>query len=236
MRIRRYILREYGSWCVAVLSYLAGLSVGRQFSPGAAAVFMSVVLCVNSKQALTHWLRSKGPDSRESLAVFISQIMIATLLMGIVTWDSLAAVLPFLVIPAAYLLLLRLRGEHFILTEMTGFFLLAVAAPLAEFASSGRIDIRFYIAVAVFFAAGVFKVRVQFTGRGAYRILMVIYLAFAASIYHILELPLIALVPLSDNLVFAAAPYKVKLRTAGWLEVAKGMLFVVLISVVCGGY
>jgi hypothetical protein len=220
---------------VAVLSYLAGLSAAGKFSPREIAVFIAIVLYINSKRALTHWLRSKGQDSRKSLAVFISQVAVATLLMLGVVWQVLALVLPSLVVPAAYLLFFRLKGEHFIITEITGFFLLAVAAPLAQFAASGLIDVRLYIAVAIFFTAGVFKVRVQFARREAYRVLMVVYLGFAASIYHFLALPIIALVPLADNLVFAATLYKVKLRTAGWLEVAKGALFVVLIAATYGG-
>lgn len=236
MRLRQYILKEYGSWCVAVLCYLAGLCVGSQFGPDAVAVFAAVILCVNSKQALTHWLRSKRRDSRESLAVFVSQIMIAALLVGTATWDSLTAFLPFLVMPVAYLLLLFLMGEHFILTEITGFFLIAVAAPLAEFASSGLIDVKLYIAVAVFFAAGVFKVRLQFTGRGVYRLLMVAYVVLVSYVYHFLDLSLVPLLPLFDNLVFAAAPYKVRLRTAGRLEVVKGVLFVALIAAVWAGH
>jgi YwiC-like protein len=229
LRIKRYILREYGSWGVAVLSYLAGLSAAGGLSPSGVAVFVAVVLCINSKEALTRWLRSEGRDSQKSLAVFVCQIVIAMLLMVSVAWHSLAAVLPFLVLPA-YLLFFRFKGEHFILTEITGFLFLAAAAPFAELAASGRVDVRLYIAVAVFFTAGVFKVRVQFTRRDAFRVLMVVYLAFAASIYHLLALPLIALVPLADNLVFALTLYKAKLRTAGWMEVAKGALFVVLIA------
>lgn len=221
---------------MAVLCYLAGLCAGPQFVPGAVAVFAAVILCVNSKQALTRWLRSKGRDSRESLAVFVSQIIIAALLVGTTTWGSLAAFLPFLVVPAAYLLLLLLLGEHFILTEITGFFLIAVAAPLAEFASSGLVDVKLYVAVAVFFAAGVFKVRLQFTGRGVYRLLMVAYLVLVSSVYHILDLSLVPLLPLLDNLVFAAAPYKVRLRTAGRLEVVKGVVFVALIVAVWAGH
>ncbi len=230
MRLKRYILREYGSWGVAVLSYLAGLSAAGVLSPAGITVFVAVALCINSKQALTRWLKSEGRDSKKSFAVFASQIVIAMLLMASIAWHSLAAVLPFLVIPGAYLLFFRLKGEHFILTEIMGFFLLAFAAPIAELAVSGRIDVRLYIAVAVFFTAGVFKVRVQFTRREAYRVLMVVYVAFAASIYHLLALPLISLVPLADNLVFAVTLYKTKLRTTGWLEVAKGALFVVLIA------
>lgn len=218
------------------MSYLAGLSAAGQFSSGAIMVFMAIVLYVNSKQALTHWLKREGRDSRNSLGVFVLQAVCATLLTLGVVWHSLTAVLPFLAIPAAYLLFSRMKGEHFILTEVTGFFLLAVAAPLAELAASGHIDLNLYIGVAVFFTAGVFKVRVQLTKSQGYRILMVVYLVFAALVYQLLALPLVALLPLADNLVFTAILYKVKLRTAGRLELAKGVLFVILIAAAYGGH
>lgn len=232
--MNRYILREYGSWGVAVLSYLAGLSAAGRAGAGAAAAFAAVVLYVNSKSALMQCLRNKGRDFRKSLALFLVQVAIATFLAVAAVQQTVTAVLPFLILPAAYLLLLRLRGEHFILTEVAGFFLLAVSAPLAELSASGNMDGRLYLAVAIFFTAGVFKVRVQFTRRNAYRILMAAYTAFAASIYHFLDLPLIALVPLAENLVFAATLYRVKLRITGWLEVAKGALFVAIIAAFYG--
>lgn len=233
---KRYILREYGSWCVMILAYLAGVSAAGRFNVDSIAVLAAIVFYVNSKQALTRWFRSKGPDSRRPLAVFLAQIIVATLLMAGVALHYLATVLPFLGIAAAYLFFFRFRGEHFILTEITGFFLLAAAAPLAELGASGIFDVRLYIAVAVFFTAGVFKVRVQFTRLDMYRILMAAYLAFALTIYYLLAVPFVALIPLLDNLYFAATLYKVRLRTAGWLEVAKGALFVVLISAAYGGH
>ncbi|MEJ2697150.1 MAG: YwiC-like family protein [Candidatus Sulfobium sp.] len=234
--MKRYILKEYGSWGVAVLSYLTGLSAGGRFSPGAAAVFAALVLYVNSKQALTLWLRGKGPDSGKYIAVFLVQIGTGTLLIVSVAWHTFPAVLPFLIIPAAYLLLFLLKGEHFILTEIAGFFLLAVAAPFAELPASGSVDVTLYMAVALFFTAGVFRVRMQFTRQNTYRILMVAYLVLAASIYQFLALPLIALAPLTDNLVCAATLYKVRLRTAGRLELGKGLMFVVLMTVAYAGH
>ena len=212
------------------MSFLAGVSAAGSFNGGTLAVFMAAVLYVNSKQALTQWFRSRGPDSGKSFVVFIAQIVIATLLIAGVAKNDLPVFLPFLLLPAAYLFFFRLRGEHFILTEITGFSLLAVAAPFAEYAASGKIDVKLYLATAVFFTAGVFKVRVQFTKRDLYRILTAAYLAFAVTIYYLLALPLVALLPLLDNLFFAVVLYKVKLRTAGWLEVAKGALFVALIA------
>lgn len=234
MSIKKYILREYGSWGVTLLSYLAGLSVAGRFGSGSIAVLVAAALCINSKQALTQWFRGKGRDSRRSLSVFVLQILIAVPLLLGVAWHNLSTLLPFLGIPAAYILFFRLKGEHFILTEIAGFFLLAFAAPLAELAASRSFDVRLYVAVAVFFTAGVFKVKVQLTRRSTYRLLMVAYVALALAVYHLLALPLIALVPLFDNLVFAATIYKVRLRTSGWIEVSKGVLFVLLIATFFG--
>lgn len=219
-----------------LLSFAAGLTAAGRFSPAVIAVLTATVLFVNSKQALTQYLRGRGLDSRMSLAVFLSQISIATLLIAAAARHSLMTVLPFLIVPAAYLFFFRFKGEHFMLTEITGFFLLSVSAPFAELAAVGHVDVRLYLAVSAFFAAGVFKVRAQLTRRKAYRILMVAYVALAASVYHLLALPLVALIPLAENLVFAATLYKSRLRVTGWLEVAKGVLFVIIIAAVYPGH
>jgi hypothetical membrane protein len=43
-------------------------------------------------------------------------------------------------------------------------------------------------------------------------------------------MPVIILLPLIDNAIFSITLYKVKLKATGWLEVIKGMAFLVLIA------
>jgi hypothetical protein len=121
-------------------------------------------------------------------------------------------------------------GEHSILTEISGFVLLSLSSLFARLAASGVIDPALFIAVAVFFTAGVFKVRVQFKKGVAQRILMVIYIAFAFIVYQLIPIPVLALLPLIDNLIFSITLYRVKVRVTGWLEVLKGVIFLLLMA------
>ncbi len=127
-----------------------------------------------------------------------------------------------------YLLLLLFAGEHRIYTEITGFATLTLSSLIVKFASTGIVDITLYIAVAVFFIAGVFKVRVQLSRGLVWRVIMILYTAFSLFIYHFIEIPLIVLLPLLDNLIFSIMPYRVKLKVTGWIEVSKGIAFLTL--------
>ncbi|MBI5639846.1 MAG: hypothetical protein HZA17_05410 [Nitrospirae bacterium] len=227
-----YFLKEYGSWGVMTLSYIAGLLVslhdGRPGSRSLSA-FIAISLLINSKQALTLWLRSSGRDSAKAGLFFISQVVVAAVILVFLLGGAITGFLPYAIIPAIYILLLRFTGEHSIFTEVSGFSLLTLSSLIARFTVSGSIDPRLYAAVAVFFIAGVFKVRIQFKRLMAYRVIMVIYLAMAAVTYKVMNLPVIILIPLIDNLVFAIFLYRAKLQTTGWVEVAKGISFLLLL-------
>jgi len=226
--MKKYILKEYGSWGVMILSFLTGLLAGGVPSMKTLAAFFSLALFINAKQALTLWLRSQA---RNSLIIFLAETGIASVLMLMVLGADIIRFLPLVILPAAYLLLLRFSGEHAIETEVVGFLLLTLSALVARYASVGNIDLRLYSAVAVFFTAGVFKVRIQFRKGMRERISMFIYAFSAALLYLVINIPLLPLLPLMDNLLFAVALYRVRLRTAGWLEVAKGVLFLILMTI-----
>ncbi len=59
---------------------------------------------------------------------------------------------------------------------------------------------------------------------------MLLYLVFAAAVYYLIKSPLLALIPLVDNLILSVRRYNLKLRVTGWIEVAKGLLFMALFS------
>jgi hypothetical protein len=86
------------------------------------------------------------------------------------------------------------------------------------------------MATAVFFTAGVFKVRMQMKKGTFERVLTGVYLISALILYHVIRVPLIVLVPLLDDAIFAVTLYRVRLRTMGWIEVLKGIAFLVLIN------
>jgi hypothetical protein len=164
------------------------------------------------------------------LAIFLGQIIVAAVILLLVFKSDIPMLLPLLVFPAAYFVANRLAGEHFVLTEVLGFVLISLAAVLAKFLVTGGLDVRLFMAVALYFAAGVFKVKILLQKRTRERVLMVLSVVLSVIIYRAFHLSVIILLPLVDNLVVAVAPYKVKLQTTGWIEVGKSVLFLSLMT------
>ena len=221
-----YILKEYGSWSVLTIAYLIGLLVSREFKWEAIPVFMSLALLINSKQAYMKWVRK--PATRKPLAIFLGQIIVAAVILLLVFKSDIPMLLPLLVFPAAYFVANRLAGEHFVLTELLGFILISLAGVLAKFLVTGGLDVRLFVAAALYFAAGVFKVKILLQKRTRERIIMLLYVFLSIVMYRGYNIPLIILLPFVDNLIVAARPYKVKLQTTGWIEVGKSLLFLML--------
>jgi hypothetical protein len=224
---KNYFLKEYGSWSVLVIAFLTGLTASRGFAWQTVPVFLALSLLINSKQALTKWVREK--ESRPAL-IFLGQLVVATVILIVLFGGNIPQLLPLLVFPAAYLLMSRFAGEHHILTEVLGFALISLAAVLAKFTVTGGVDVRLFVAVAFYFTAGVFKVKTLLLKKTRDRVLTVLYVVLAAFVYRGFHVSLIILLPLIDNLVAAALLYKVKLKTTGWIEVAKSILFLILMS------
>jgi len=226
--MKRYILKEYGSWGVMVISYLAGLFAGGGISFKAVFSLLALSLFVNSKQAFTLWIRHV--DSIKSSAVFMIQIVLASLIIVSILGEAVSEMLPYALIPAIYILLLYFAGEHAIMTEIFGFALLTFSSLIAKFVTTNMIDNRLYIAVAVFFAASVFKVKLQLKKEFPRRVSMILYVAFAVFAYYLIQMPVIILLPLIDNVIFSLTLYKLKLKATGWIEVIKGVAFLALIA------
>ena len=212
------------------LSYLTGLIVSGRVTPGSVAVFIAIALYINSKQSFVLWMRRRQEKTVRSLTIFIVQISVATLLLMPFLWSSLVSLMPYVLVPLAYLMCLKFLGEHSLLTEISGFVLLSLSALVAKLTTTGLIDPALFTAVAVFFTSGVFKVRVQLTKGMTQRILMVSYIGFAIAVYRLIHTPVFVLLPLIDNLVFSITLYRVKLSVTGWLEVMKGVIFLLLMT------
>ncbi len=225
--IKGYFLKEYGSWSVLITAYLIGLIVSRVFSWLVIPLFVALALFINSKQAFTRWVRGRG---KGALFVFLGQLAAASAILILIFGSDVPRLLPLLVFPAAYLILNRLAGEHFILTEVLGFALISLAAVLAKFAITNGIDVRLFVGVALYFTAGVFKVKTLLLKKTGDRVLTLLYVLFTIIVYRGFHIPFIILLPLVDNVVAAVTLYRVKLQTTGWIEVAKSILFLVLMS------
>jgi hypothetical protein len=220
---RGYFLKEYGSWSVLIIAYLIGLGVSRATSWAAIPLFLALGLLINSKQAFMKWVRRTGDTT--SLAVYLGQIAVAVVILVGVFRGDIPRLLPLLIFPALYLFMNKLKGEHFVLTEVLGFTLLSLAAVLAKFLLTDGLDVRLFLGVALYFSAGVFKIKAVLLKKTRDRVLTAIAVVVAAVVYHLMHIPIIILLPLVDNLIVAAVLYRVKLQTTGWIEVAKSLTF-----------
>ena len=218
-----YILKEYGSWSVLLVAFSVGLGVSRSLPWQALPVIIALGLLINAKQAYTKWVRQRSV--KKHLLVFLGQIVLGASVLVVVYRSGLPQLLPLLVLPAAYLLSSRFAGEHAVLTELLGFALLSLAAVLAKFLVVEGVDVRLFVAVALYFTAGVFKVKAVLFKKMRDRVVTVLYVLFTAYAYQSFHIALIILLPLAENVIMAAVLYKVRLQTTGWIEVTKSLLF-----------
>jgi hypothetical protein len=224
-----YILKEYGSWNVLTVAYLIGLGVSREFPWQAIPLYLSLGLLINSKQAYTKWVRKT--EDRTPLVIFLSQVAVAAIILVALFGESIPLLLPLLIFPAVYLLMNRFAGEHFVVTELLGFALLSLAAVLAKFLVVEGVDVRLFVATALYFTAGVFKVKAVLLKKTRDRILTVLYVLFGLYAYHRFHIDALVLLPLLENIVMAVTLYKVRLQTTGWIEVAKSLIFLGLMVI-----
>jgi hypothetical protein len=218
-----YLLKEYGSWSVLLIAFAVGLGVSRAFPLPALPVLAALCLLINSKQAYAKW--SRNPSVTSHVLVFFAQAIPAAAILAAVYHDGLVLLLPFLLFPVLYLILFRFAGEHFVLTELLGFALLSISAVLAKFLVVGGVDVRLFVATALYFTAGVFKIKAVLLKKTRYRVLAVLAALFAVYAYQRFHIALVILLPLVENVFMAITLYKVRLQTTGWIEVAKSLLF-----------
>jgi YwiC-like protein len=221
-----YFLKEYGSWSVLIISYLAGLGVSRTFSWAVIPLFIALCFLINSKQAFTKWIRRN--EGSKAFSVFFGQIVAASVVLISIFGNEVTMLLPLLIFPAAYLLSIRLAGEHAATTELLGFSLLSLAAVLPKYLLTGGLDVRLFLGVVFYFTAGVFKIKALLLKKASYRILTVLFVFISLFVYRRMYIPAIILLPLIDNLVAAATLYRVRLKTTGWIELAKSLAFLAL--------
>ena len=226
----RYVLKEYGSWGVMTLSFLTGIFTGGSVSFRLIPAYIAICLLINSKQALTLWARNSGTGWRTHAGIFFIQVITASFVLVFLLGGGIEKMLPFAAIPVVYVILNRSAGEHAIGTEIAGFASLSSAVLISKYLSAGQVDCRLYVATALFFSSGVLKVRIQFKKRSLDRAAMVLYLLCVAAVYYLIGAPLVALLPLADNLIFAVTLYHSRLRTTGWTEVLKGTGFLLLMA------
>jgi len=221
--VKKYVVKEYGLWSVLVVSILVGLGVSRVFSWRIIPLILALGLLANAKQAYVVW--AAAPQDKQACGVFIAQVIGGAGIFIALFGQEVLTLLPLLMFPAAYLLLKRFFGERFLITELLGIVILSLAAVIVKFLHFDGLDVRLFVAVACYFMASSFKVKALLSKSTADRIWSVVYLGFALFVYQGMQLSPIILLPLLDNLLAALVPYQVKLKTTGWIEVAKSLAF-----------
>ena len=213
------------------MAYLTGLVAARQVNIKALAGFLALALLINAKQAVTIWMRTASKERIVPGMVFGFHILSASVLLYPLYNDfGLLQLLPYAAFPAAYLLSLLFLGEHAIATEVLGFILLSLAALVAKAIVGSGLDGSLFVVVAVFFVTGVFRVRIQFKKELRYRMVMFCYVGASVWFFYLMGYRVLLLLPFVDNIVFALTLYRVGLQTTGWIEMAKGFVFLLFMA------
>ncbi|MBI5740213.1 MAG: hypothetical protein HZA16_05765 [Nitrospirae bacterium] len=229
-------VKEWGSWAVFLTSCLGGLITGlqtrpwlceREFAGVTALTVLGLSLLINSKSSLAAALRSR--EKKEHMAWLLFFVIAGLCLLIPFLAEGAGAFLIFALPAASYLVLLQTGKEHHLAAELNGFALLTAAAPAVYFAVTGDMSWKLYIAVTLFFWAGVFKVRMRLRKTGFLRSVMIVYCVMALLVYYSIGVPVLMLAPLLENVYTALRPRPEKLRATGYIELSKGILFLVLI-------
>ena len=231
-------VKEWGSWAVFVTSWLAALvagfldrplGTGRDFSTLTVLTILGLAFLINSKNPLASVIRSKG-KKKEHVRWFLFFSISGLLLLLPFLFDGVWKFLPFALLIVSYAILLSLGKEHHIIAELNGFAMLTLSAPIVYFAVTGEMSLKLYAAVTIFFAAGVFKVRVRIKKSLFYRWVMVLYCTAACVVFYLLNIAVILLLPLIENIMTAIWMREEKLKTTGYTELVKGIVFIILIG------
>lgn len=230
------IVKEWGSWVVFFSSCLAGLITGlktrpwlngREFVSVTVLTVLGMAFLINAKNPLASAIRTKGKKEHVLWLLLFTLTGFVLLLPFLV--EGVTAFLIFVILIASYSILLSFGKEHHLATELNGFALLTVAAPAVYFAVTGEMSWRLYLAVTAFFSAGVFKVRLRLRKTLLYRWIMILYSAAVSVVFYSLDIPVIILLPLIENILSAVWMREEKLRTTGNIELAKALLFIILL-------
>ena len=243
------VVKEYGSWAVFGSSCLAALSAGLMTSPRDSdreftiITFMTILglmLLINAKVPFSSLIRSKaftesgesetGNRNKENLYWFLFFMLAGLGLLIPFLINGFSYFIGFSLLIVSYSILMVKGKEHYLIAEINGFALLTLSAPIIYFTVTGDISMRIYAAVLLFFIAGVLKVKIRSKKTPVYRIAMICYCIAALIIFHFLDIFLILLVPLLENVISAIWMRDEKLKTVGDIELAKSIIFIVLIG------
>lgn len=231
-------VREWGSWAVlgssSVASLIAGLLArpwesGRHFTIETILTITGLCLLVNAKNPLASLIRTR---CRNTGHIFWFLVFLASGLLFMVPFltEGMSHFIPFSLLAVSYAIFLWRGREHHVFAELNGFALLTLSAPVIYFVVTGEVSVKLYAAVTLFFGAGVFKVRMRLKKNLIFRMMMGVYCAGSLAVYYFMGVPLILLLPLSENIVSALWLRAESLRATGNIELTKSIVFVILLG------
>ncbi len=230
------IVKEYGSWAVFIFSCSAGIiaglltrpwQTGKDFSVEIVLTILGLIFLINAKNPLSSAIKTK--QQRQSYLLWFALFSLCGLVLLIpFLTEGFRTFLIFFPLVLLYTVFLLFEKEHFLLAELTGFSLLALSAPIVYFVITQEMSLRLYLVVFIFFAAGVFKVRVRIKKTSQHRWLMIIYCAASLFFFSLLNVSAIMLLPFSENVIYALWMRDEKLKTTGNIELLKGVIFIIL--------
>lgn len=232
------VVKEWGSWAVSGASCLAAVMTGllkrspetdQGFIFTTVLTILGLVMLINSKNPLAASLRSKG-SKKEHIVWFLVFSITGLISLTPFLIDGIGKFAVFALLAFSYVILLANGKEHHILSELNGFALLTLSAPIVYFVITGEMSLKLYAVIFIYFAAGVFKVRVRIRKTLFFRWLMAIYCLAAIAIYYFLNVPVIILLPLIENIWTVLMMREEKLKTTGYIELTKSVVFVILLS------
>ncbi len=232
------VVKEWGSWVVYISSLLAAFAAGLLHSPGQTGRGFSVTLVltiigltfiINSKNPLASAIRTKGRQ-QEHLRWLLFFGVTGLILLLPFLFEGLKFFWFFSFLAVSYVILLIFGKEHHIIAEINGFALLTLSAPVVYFTITGEMSMKLYLAVFLFFAAGVRKVRVRLKKSLFFRVMMVLYCAAVLAVFYLSDISLLLLLPLIENIVSVILMKEEKLKVTGYIELTKGVGFIVLIA------
>ncbi|MEN8263161.1 MAG: YwiC-like family protein [Nitrospirota bacterium] len=231
------VVKEWGSWVVYISSLLAAFAAGLLHSPGQNGrglpatlipTILGLTFIINSKNPLSATIRTKGRQQEHINWLLFFGITGLILLLPFLL-EGLKFFWFFSLLAVSYIVLLFFGKEHHIMTELNGFALLTLSAPVVYFTITGEMSMKLYLAVFLFFAAGVMKVRVRLKKSLFFRVMMVLYCAAALAVFYLSDISLLLLLPLIENIVSVILMKEEKLKVTGYIELTKGVGFIVLI-------
>ncbi len=231
------VVKEWGSWVVYISSLLAAFTAALLHSPGQtgkgfSAALISTILgltfVINAKNPLSATIRTKGRQ-KEHLNWLLFFGVTGLILLLPFLLDGFQFFWFFSFLAVSYTVLLFFGKEHHIMTELNGFALLTLSAPVVYFTITGEVSMKLYLAVFLFFAAGVMKVRVRLKKSVFFRLMMVLYCAAALAVFYLSDISLLLLLPLIENIISVILMKEEKLKVTGYIELTKGVAFIVLI-------